>query len=119
MRAICYCCVKVRDSLGKEEHVSRLREYAASSGYEVAEVHIAPAGNKPDNQWLMREAKRCGAAVILVPSLAHLTRDRTEFIGIIETLETEGLRLVSVRGEDPAGLYSLCRLVKDGSGVAR
>ena len=119
MRAICYCCVKVRDSLGKEEHVSRLREYAASSGYEVAEVHIAPAGNKPDNQWLMREAKRCDAEVILVPSLAHLTRDRTEFMRIFKELAAENIRLVSARGEDPAGLYSLCRLVKDGSGVAR
>ena len=119
MRAICYCCAKVRDSLGAEEHADRLRNYVASAGYEVAGVRVVPAENKPDVQWLMREAKRCGAAVILVPSLAHLTRDRTEFIGIIETLETEGLRLVSVRGEDPAGLYSLCRLVKDGSGAAR
>ena len=119
MRAICYCDVKVRDSLGAEEHAGRLRNYAASAGCEVAEVCVVTAGNKPDNQWLMREAKRCDAEVILVPSLAHLTRDRTEFIGIIETLETKGLRLVSARGEDPAGLYSLCRLANDGSGVAR
>jgi len=119
MRAICYCCVKVRDSLGTEEYAARLRSYAASAGCEVAEVCVVTAGNKPDSQWLMREAKRCGAAVILVPSLAHLTRDRTEFMRIFKELAAENIRLVSARGEDPAGLYSLCRLVKDGSGVAR
>ena len=53
MRAICYCCVKVRDSLGTEEHATRLRSYAASAGYEVAGVRIVPAENKPDVQRLM------------------------------------------------------------------
>ena len=119
MRAICWCRVKMCDSLGAEEHVGRLREYAASSGYEVAEVHIAPAGKKPDLRWLMREAKRCGAEAILVPSLAHLTRDRTEFMEIFEALGTESIRLVSVRGEDSAGLYSLCRMAYDGPCAAR
>ena len=118
MRAIC-CCVKPRDSLGTEEHAGHLRDYAASAGYEVAGIRVEPAGKKPDIQWLMREAKRCGAEVILVPSLAHLTRDRTEFMRIFKELAAENIRLVSASGEDPAGLYSLCRLVKDGSSVAR
>ena len=118
MRAICCCRVKVRDSLGTEEHAGRLREYAVSAGYEVAEVHIAPAGKKPDLRQLMREAKRCGAEAILVPSLAHLTRDRTEFMEIFEALGTEGVRLVSARGEDLAGLYSLCHLANDDPGAA-
>ena len=119
MRAKCWCRVKPRDSLGAEEHAGRLRSYAASAGYEVAGVRVVPAGNKPDVQWLIREAKWCGADVILVPSLAHLTRDRTEFMRIFKALAAENIRLVSARGEDPAGLYSLCHLVNDGPGAAR
>ena len=119
MRAICYCRVKPRDSLGAEEHAGRLRGFAASAGYEAAEVRVETAGKKPDLQRLMREAKRYGTDVILVPSLVHLTRDRTEFMGIFEALAAEGIKLVSARGEDPAGLYSLCRLANDDPGAAR
>ena len=118
MRAICWCSVKARDSLGVEEHDGRLREHAASAGYDVAEVHYVPAGKKPDLQQLMREAKRYHAEAMLVPSLAHLTRDRTEFMEIFEALKAKSIRLVSSKGEDPAALYLLCRLVSEMTGAA-